>query len=144
MPESISNFDFVVGLFVKPEFPSEVIGMSREEHSEFVKGLLNDSIFTSMHVHETDKKKDDLLKIFLPLETGVIASAPENYRADIGCIWQWHKSLAKQVRSHNGSTTGINYPTFNSFMVCSKLDWDLACDVVKAHKMQDSVSAIIH
>lgn len=139
MPET-KNFEFVVGMFVDPVFPSDVPEMSMEERAEFVRGLLDNSVFSSMHIHEADKKRGDLGKVFLPQERGIFQQAPKSFLDNIGVLWEFTKD--QRVQMHKGSKTGVSYPTFGTCRVCSKLDWDLACDAIKCLKAETGVVGI--
>ncbi len=136
MPET-KNFEFVVGMFVDPVFPEVVPEMTMEERAEFVKGLLDNSVFSSMHIHEEDKKRGDLGKIFLPQQRGIFQQASKSFLENIGVLWEFTRE--KKVQMHKGSKTRVSYPTFGTCRVCSKLDWDLACDAIKCLKADTSI-----
>lgn len=110
--------------------------MTSEEHRQFVEGLLNNDIFSSMHIHEVDKQKD-LTMIFLPHAGAFFDHLPIEFLHDIGCLWEFAKE--KIVRAHRGSVTKVLYPVFATVRLCSKLDWDLACDAIKALKARTNL-----
>lgn len=137
MSEQAKNFDLVITVFTQPIYPSEVPQMTMEERNEFIRGLLNDSIFSSMHIHQQDKERGDLYKIFLPLAGDYFTELPSDLLKDVGVIWEFMKE--KDFKTIPGAKTGIVYPRFSTARLCSKLDWDLACDAIKAVKARTSI-----
>lgn len=133
----MSNFAFQLHLFRDPKFPDQVPGMTADERAEFVKGLMDGSIFTSMHIHELDKKKGELGKVFLAQGAGQFMRAPHDVISNIGVLWEFMRE--KGQNAHKGSASKVLYPTFLSVRVCSTLDWDLACDVIKALKAETNI-----
>jgi hypothetical protein len=90
-----------------------------------------------MHIHELDKKRGDLGNIFLAQGAGQFMMAPHDILSDVGVLWEFSKEKGEKV--HKGSVSKVSYPTFLSVRICSKLDWDLACDVIKALKAETSI-----
>src|SRR5262245_5278985 len=114
------------------DFPEDVPRMTDDELRYFVAGLRDDTIFTSMHIHSADKEKGDLSRIFAPVGAGLFQKAPEQFKNNIGVVWDWMSQKAK--KTWKGSISGISYPTFVSATVCHKDDWDIACNSIKAIK----------
>lgn len=117
-----------------PVFPEEVPRMTEDELRAFVAGLRDDTIFTSMHVHEEDKLRHDLGRVFVPVGVGFFHQAPDSFTENIGVVWEWFDAKAK--KAHKGNATGVIYPTFTSARVCHKLDWDIACNSIAAIKAE--------
>ena len=134
LPDKPKNFDLVINSFTKPVYPREVPRMTIQEHREFVQGLINDTIFTSMHIHQRDKEKGDLGRIFLAQKSDYFNNLPQYFLEDIGTLWEFLKE--QSPTSVVGMATNITYPTFKTVRLCSKSDWDLACDAIKAVKAQ--------
>jgi hypothetical protein len=133
----MDNFELHFRVFSKVPVPSVIPRMTIEEHRVFVEGLLDGKVFTSMHIHEVDKAEGDLPIIFCPLSDGSLLSASPEFMQEIGVVWEFTKDRLSKPKK--GSKTDTVYPTFSSMHICSKFDWDLACDVVKAMKNQPSL-----
>jgi hypothetical protein len=132
LSDEVKNSAYVITLFSKPPYPSEIPKMTPEEHKNFVDGLLKDTIFCSMHIHSADKEKNDLRNIFLSLNSDYLQKMPRSLIEQIGVLWEFMTD--KVGTTYRGSVTRIMYPRFNTFRVCTKFDWDLATDAIKAFK----------
>ncbi len=132
-----SNFEYVINMFTRPIYPEQVPRMTPQEQAEFINGLVDGSIFSSMHIHEVDKKRGDLTRVFLPHAGDYFKALPNHYLHDIGILWAFMKEQSgKQFR---GSVTKVAYPTFTMVRLCSKDDWDVAVDGVKAKKAEAGI-----
>jgi hypothetical protein len=119
-------------MFTTPEFPPDVPRMTDSEREQFVAGLLDGSIFTSMHIHEIDKKKGDLGRVFMPQGNNVFQLAPKSFLENIAVLWEFMKDKSAVV--HKGSVTKVSYPKFLTCRTVSLGDWDLSCESVRLKK----------
>ncbi len=131
----MNNFDFQLRLFREPKFPEAVPVMTVSERETFVEGLMNGWIFTSMHIHEIDKKKDDLGKVFLVQGEGQFMLANATFLSDVGAIWEFHRDR-EVTKFHKGSVSAAMYPVFQTARVVSNEDWRWACRVVAERQGQ--------
>lgn len=133
----MTNFEFQLHLFREPKFPAEVPAMTPQEHKQFVQGLVNEEIFSSMHIHEADKKKGDLGRVFTVQGAGHFQIAKPEFIENIGVLWEFVKD--KSDKTTKGSISGVEYPMFLTTRLCSRADWDLACDAVGALKARSNI-----
>lgn len=110
--------------------PKSIPNQTPEDLSKLAKDIATNLVFTDRHIRENDLQ--NLSMIFMPIIFGAFANNTEEYRKDVGMIYEYY--------SQAGPTSINGYPIFFSMQYINIHDAKIVWE--KVEKIREVLEAV--